>query len=758
MRAAALFVLLAPLVPPVGIVGVAGFAGAGALAAQASSVELSRVDFQGNVAFPEDSLSRAIFNRETRCRSFVLAPFCVFGAGFSIDDQTLNARELPGDILRLRSYYGSRGFKEAQVDTVITRHGDDRVEILFKIDEGRPVAVSTLEVLGLEGLEELELAVDLPIAEGDLLSSIALDATRDSLIQRLQNRGYPRADVMRTSLVPAATPYEARVTFEVDAGPHAVFGPVTLVGNSEISDVVVRRMLPFREGQEYSRARRLEAQRNLYSIELIQNAAIDEAVDPAGSLPDTVVPLQVTITEGSVHRVRAGMGWSTSDCVNGEGRWTSRNFLGGARRLQVRARLSNLMSEELHDGICPQAGVGDFGGVNWLVSADFTQPWIFSQRFSLGVSLFNERQSLQDVFVRQAVGMDLSVSRTVGPYTSISLAYRPQLTQLEAAEVFFCTTFLVCTPEDISTLQDPNWLAPLAFNFVRDRANSLLNPTSGYQVLINLEHASSITGSDFQYDRVFGGVTKYLQVSRGQVLAARVRAGWVGAGTFSLLSGGVDIIHPQKRFYSGGANSVRGFAQNQLGPRVLTADVTPLLSDVSDTVGPPCVPGEIIDLTCDANPLEDQSFGTPRPTGGNVLLEGGIEYRVPLAPRVEAAIFADFGRVWSEEESADASSFEVAPGVGIRYLSPIGPIRVDVGYRFRDIEDLRVVTSQIRPFDPTMDEDEDKISRFVNGMEEVLDFVLVDELAVLGPAVAFGPNTGFSLNRFQLHLSIGQAF
>ena len=747
MRAASLMTLSA-LVALAGVVPCT-------LAAQASQLELSRVDFVGNVAFPDDSLSRAISNRETRCRSFVLAVFCAFGAGFSIDHQSLNERELPGDILRLRSYYSSRGFREAQVDTALARPDDDRVSILFEIQEGRPVRVSTLDVLGIQGLEELDAAADLPVSEGDLLSSIVLDAARDSLIQRLQNRGYPRADVMRTSLVPSNTPYEAHVTFDVDAGPHAVFGPVTLVGNQKLSESVIRRMLPFQEGQDYSQARRLEAQRNLYSIEMIQHASIDEAVDPGGSLPDTVVPLQVRVTEGNVHRVRTGVGWSTSDCVNTEGRWTSRNFFGGARRLQVRARLSNLMSEDLHDPICGQAGVGDFGGVNWLVSVDFSQPWIFSQRFALGASLFHERQSLQDVFVRQAIGLDLSLSRTVGPYTSLTFAYRPQLTQLEAAEVFFCTTFLVCTPEDVSGLQDPNWLAPLAFNFVRDRTNSILNPSQGYQVLFNVEHASSVTGSDFPYNRVFAGVTKYQQASHGQVLAVRLQGGWIGAGAFSLLGGSADIIHPQKRFYAGGANSVRGFGQYQLGPRVLTVDVAQLLSSTSGAVGAPCVPAQVMDLSCDANPLEDGTFDTPRPTGGRVLLEGGIEYRIPLGPRVEAAIFADFGRIWAEEESANPSSFEVAPGVGIRYLSPVGPIRIDVGYRFQGIEDLQVVTSQIRPFDPSRDDDSDKI---VGGAEETLDYVLVDELAVLGPLVGYGPPQGFSLNRLQLHLSIGQAF
>ena len=185
-------------------------------------------------------------------------------------------------------------------------------------------------------------------------------------------------------------------------------------------------------------------------------------------------------------------------------------------------------------------------------------------------------------------------------------------------------------------------------------------------------------------------------------------------------------------------------------------DVARLLSSVSNTVGPPCTPAEILDLACDANPLDDGAFGTPRPTGGRVVIEGGLEYRVPVGPRVEAAIFADFGRIWAEAESGATSRFEVAPGVGVRYLSPVGPIRIDVGYRFRGVENLQVVTSQIRPFDPTRDDSSDRITRL--DTEETLDFVLVDELAVLGPPVAFGPTGAFSLNRLQLHLSIGQAF
>ena len=97
----------------------------------------------------------------------------------------------------------------------------------------------------------------------------------------------------------------------------------------------------------------------------------------------------------------------------------------------------------------------------------------------------------------------------------------------------------------------------------------------------------------------------------------------------------------------------------------------------------------------------------------------------------------------------------------MRYLSPVGPIRVDLGYRFRGIEPLQVVTTQIRAFEEG-DDPGDKISGIVDSQEEPIEYVATDvateELAVLDPRVFYGPRAGLSLSRFQIHLSIGQAF
>ena len=102
---------------------------------------------------------------------------------------------------------------------------------------------------------------------------------------------------------------------------------------------------------------------------------------------------------------------------------------------------------------------------------------------------------------------------------------------------------------------------------------------------------------------------------------------------------------------------------------------------------------------------------------------------------------------------------EVTPGVGLRYNTLFGPIRLDVAYSFRSREPLPVVTSQIRPFEPGRDSESDRIHIGPGDAPgDYIDWVVSENLALLSPPVLFGDEAGFSLRRFQLHFSIGQAF
>ena len=715
--------------------------------------EITGIRFVGNRTFPTDTLKRAIVNRATECRTVFLKPLCAAGVDFALNRHYFNLDEFARDAIRVRLFYWQRGFREALVDTASDVPKAGKIELALRVTEGRPVLVDSIAVVGGEDIEDPSLLGSLPLSEGDPLSGIAVEATRDSLESRLHDAGYAYALVLLQTELPIGS-YSASVTFDVDPGPRVRFGQVDIFGNRELSEDVVRRMIGFSEGDPYGTSTILDAQRNLFSLEIVQYALVDTL--HTADL-DTIIPLRIEISEGDEYRVRAGAGLSTAECLSTEARWTARNFIGGARRLQVRGRLSNVLAESLQDPFCSQAGVGPFGRLNWLVAADFSQPWIFSPRNSLVVELYGERTSLPDVFVRKGVGVNLALVRSLARNTSLSLAYRPQLSRLEAAEVFFCTSFLACAPSDIDVVQGANWLAPVAVGLSTNRTDNLLNPRSGYRASVDLEHASRMTGSNYAYNRALAELSLYRGVGGSGVVASRLKVGWVGPGEFALLrreGSGSKVVHPQKRFFAGGSNSVRGFAQNRLGPKVLTVSAERLLLPDTTTGQqvPLCSVAEVVSLACDAGGLADGDF-TPQPTGGTRVIEGNFEYRFPLTARAfEGVTFVDFGHVWAEGQEVGLSDIVWTPGLGVRYYSTIGPIRLDFGYRTSGGERLRVVTSQVEPCvsGPGGAEACTEIAPGVG-------FARAGELAVLQPSVSFDDDLSF-LQRLQFQFSIGQSF
>jgi len=739
----------------VGMLLLLGVSAPVAVSAQRLGPEVRAVEFVGNVAFPPDSLARAIVTTQTECRSFLLkwvVPVCpVFGWGQRRSE--LRERDVPRDVQRLERWYQMRGFREVDVESQTEIDEDGRARVRFAITEGRPILADSIGYETPEGFPAATLLDALPIDPGDRWSTLALDQTRDTLVRRLQNRGYPYADVLRQTVLPQGEPYHAHVTFEIEPGASARYGDIRVEGIQHLDESTVLRTLPFRSGDPYRVDQLLDGQARLFGLDIVRNARVepDTATMRSRSPPDSIVPLFVQVSEGDPYRIRAGAGFNTAECFNSESRWTSRNFLGGGRVVQVRGRLANMLAP------CgAQSGEGEFARLTWVAAVDFSQPWIFSTRNSFNASLFAERQSVPDIFIRRAVGLQLALVRAVGPRTPLTLSYRPELSTLDAAEVLLCTGFLVCTQRDLSTLTGTRRLAPFGINLTRDLANSLLNPTSGYRLTFDLEHAAPWTGSEFRYNRALVEGTWYSRLTGVSVLATRLRGGWVGWGAFDVEGVRTDIVHPQKRFYAGGANSVRGFGQSRLGSRVLAVDnPANLLSEFRQTPGAPCLPADIIAATCDSGGL--RNIFVSRPIGGTRVIEGNIELRFALGREFEFVTFGDFGQVWGADQDFALEELEFTPGVGVRYLSPVGPIRVDLGYSFRGSERLSVVTRQIAPFagacapapapSPCLD------VRDADGTSSRIPYVQTGELAVL-PDVLFGENE----SRLQLHLSIGQAF
>ena len=729
--------------------------------AAAQRPEVVKLRFEGAESFGRAELESAIMTRATRCSNPVYS-FNICLLGWGRDEVYLDLRELEPDALRLRVFYYERGFRDATVGVDTLARGENAVEVVFRIDEGRPVRVAEVEVAGAP---ESLAGRPLPLRPGEPFDVLAYESSRDTLLARLRNTGFARAQVLLGYMISADDPYAASVQYEVVPGTPARFGEVAVVGTEEASPELVHRMLTFREGDRYDRSALLESQRNLYSLQIFRHAEVQ--ADLAAE-PDSLVPVVVEVAEGPMHRVRLGGGFNDVECVNVEGRWASRNFRGEGRRLEVRGRLGNLLMDPCRDWL--GAGTVAHDSLTGLVSLDFTQPWFFGPRNRFGVGLFAERRSVPGVFFRRAVGGYVSVGRSLDEQSAITLAFRPEQTQLDAeGELFFCVNFVACAIEDVTVLQEPHWLAPLTLSLSMDRTDAVFAPSRGFVLRADVEHAGPYTLSDFAYTRLFAEGSAYKGRAQGVVLATRLRGGiaWPHHG-----SAGTETvrINPQKRFFAGGANSVRGLDQYRLGPTVLGIDAVPWLvaTPAADPAGSGPAPDEaagctvasVNDGSCDASPLRDGLFDL-RPAGGEVLLEGNVELRFPLplwGGKLRGAAFVDAGQVWTNPEAVALGEIVTTPGLGLRYYSPVGPIRIDAGFDTQGPRSLPVLATEVEP-----------CIRGESGCVEVggpprQQLRNTDDVVTLARAVEYGTplsavdSWGDFFRRVTFHFSIGQAF
>jgi len=735
-----------------------------------STPEVRKLEFRGvSDAIDLEDLKAHIYTTATKCRSFLLAPICAFSnyRGFE-ERHYLDHQELARDVLRIKVYYYRKGYREAEVDTTVTPLNEKEVAVRFDVVEGPPTMLTAVDVVYDSTLLTPKKVKSLTLLHtGEPLDLFAMDTMRVNFQNALWELGYADALVDSSSVVQDAS-NTAQVQFRLVANHLTTIDNVVITGLDEISPKTVLNLLTFRKGDLYRRSTVLESQRALYESNLFRLAALD-----VPQSFDTAKTVNVVLREAQLHEARVSVGFNTVDFVQTEGRFTHYNLLGGARRLDVTGTVGNLFAGSLNGkGIFHKqtpdttiTGSGaDFLQPTWQTSISLTQPAFIRARNTLALTAFAQRRSLPAVFIDRGYGGDVTFTRPVVVRAPLSLSYRFEVTRVEANPPYFCVNFGVCDTTTIGALLGHQRLSPLLLQLQVDRSDQPLNPTTGYRASGQVEHASRITVSDFAYNRAYGDGSLYHTMggtgNRRSVLAFHLRLGFVRPMTGP---NGDNVLHPRKRFYAGGSQSVRGYGENQLGPRILTLPHGYLIH-ARDINGGPCdFTSEAIRF-CDPNTARDSvdkdndgvfpTIGddkfTPRPLGGTSLLEGSVEYRFPLPiiRSVQGAVFLD-GAVLGERVLNPLQGVNtlanlvhgtgaITPGFGIRYISPVGPIRIDLGFNPSRAEKLAVVTE--------IEE---------NGKRVIIPLETPRLYSATGSGA--GGFRGF-LNRLTLHFSIGQAY
>jgi outer membrane protein insertion porin family/translocation and assembly module TamA len=709
--------------------------------------EVVNLTLKGVDVVKESELRQSIYTTASHCNSILLKPVCwISRSKYFFTRKYLDHKELERDVLRIRIFYFKRGYREAEVDTAVVPRGRNQVGVTFTIDEGPPTLVSSITVDQPPPalLSQREINRRVVLGKGGPLNLIRLDTSRVLLQTSLFDKGYADAEV-DTSVVIDSIARTAVVTLTLIPKYKTTVEDIVVQGNEGVSERTIRKSLTFSIGDIFRRSETLRSQRALYESNLFRRAQIEPRPPIDIATPDSAKIVIVTVAESPPREARVSAGFNTIDFVQVESRFTHYNFMGSARQLEVQGVVGNLFAKSLsgrgifrNPSVPVTSSLARYFVPTYNASIDFRQPWFWSPHNELALSLFSHRRSAPGIYVDRGDGTSLTFTRDVAERAPASANYRFEMSKVDAGDVYFCINFGVCDQPTLESLRGNQRLSPFSITSSIDRTNDPFSPNRGFRANGGVEHASAFTLSDFRYNRATAEGAAFYQIRRRGSIAAHLRAGWVrslgstaeAVGIAASLGGG--ILHPRKRFYAGGSHSVRGFGENQLGPRVLTVPIGVL--QTHDSLNLACT--SATDVTaCDPNAanLLDRDF-EPRPLGGNFVLEASVEAHFPVWQELMGAVFIDAGMVKQQTNpTLPRSKAAITPGFGIRYRSPVGPIRADIGFNPGRTESLPVVTESI-----------------VNGQRTL---VTLQQRRTYSPA-----GGGGIFNRMVLHLSIGEAF
>jgi outer membrane protein assembly complex protein YaeT len=579
-------------------------------------VRVHSLDFTGVQAVDEARLREALATRQS--------DRLPWGKKTSFDRARFDE-----DLKRIQTFYADRGYPDARVTRFNVKMNDkqDSVDIAVTIAEGEPVEVAAINFVGFDDVipaASLDtLRNQTPLKVGAARDRRLVLTTRELALNELKDHGYPYAKV-DTSENDASNGKTAILTFTATPGAVAHIGPIEIQGNKAVSARVIERELSFKTGDLYQRSVLQDSQRRLYGLELFQFANIEPLNTER---QPTEMPIRITVAEGKHQRVNFGVGYGTEEKARVDAEYHHVNFLGGARLAGVHARWSSL----------------DRG-----VRFDFNQPYFFAPHFSLA----GEAQrwyTFTPAYQSSVTSARVTVTHRGSERTSWAVSLTNEHTNSTIApDVLDDSSLrnnLIALGLDPTTGSQNGTLTALGFDLQRTTADSLLNAHHGYQVAFHAEQAGRFVPGAFNYNALSIDGRQYLPIGGNVVLGSRLQI-----GNIRPVAGDQLNVPFSKKYFLGGATSVRGWGRYEIGP------------------------------------LSDSGL----PIGGNSMLAFSEELRAELTGRFGAVLFLDGGNVWADSWSVNLNELRYAVGPGFRYQTPVGPIRVDVGYQLNPIPELRV--------------------------------------------------------------------
>jgi outer membrane protein assembly complex protein YaeT len=338
------------------------------------------------------------------------------------------------------------------------------------------------------------------------------------------------------------------------------------------------------------------------------------------------VPTRITVAEGPQQRVNFSVGYGTEEQARIDAEYRKLNFFGGAREAGAHARWSSL----------------DRG-----LQLDFTQPYLFEPHTSLKV-MGQQWYSFTPAYNSRITGGNATITYRIRQRTTAAVTFTSEFDASSIAPDVQSNAalriYLIALGLNPDTNEQSGQLNSIKFQVHHSTADNLLNARKGYQLTLGIEEAGKILPGTFKFNQVTAEGRHYLPLGERFVIANRAQLGNIAAPTDDPAA-----VPFSRKFFLGGSTSVRGWGRYELSP---------------------LVGGE--------------------PVGGNSMFEYTLEGRATIKGSFGAVAFLDTGNVWVNSWGIRLNDLRYSVGSGIRYITPIGPLRFDFGYQLNPIPGLLV--------------------------------------------------------------------
>ena len=535
------------------------------------------------------------------------------------------------------SLYQANGFRDVKVSHRLVdgyRGRPGEIAVFLDIAEGPQTLIASLHVEGVERLDKAGILSQLSSVAGQPFSEFSVAVDRDAILAQYFEKGFPNA-TFEWSAKPAAERGRVDLLYTIREGRDQVVRQVVATGYKTTRPGLIDSNLTLKPGDPLSPTAITDAQRRLYDLGVFSK--VDAAIqDPDGETTSKYV--LYNMDEARRYSLAVGLGAELGriggcrNCLDAPAGATgfsprisfdiSRNNLWGvAHSISLRTRASTLDQRVLLNYSWPRVGLNpDF-------NISFT-------------GLYEDSRDVRTADFKRAEG-SAQLSQRLSRATT--LFYRLTYRRVSVSN-------LKVTEFALSQLLQPVRVGMPSLNLVQDRRDDPVEPHKGVYTTLDLGLASHAFGSQRNFTRFLARNASYYSLGRKLVLARSTEFGDIRP--FNYQGSTLDAIPLPERFFGGGNTSHRGFPENEAGPR---------------------------------------DIGTGFPLGGTAVLFNQTELRFPIiGENIGGALFHDFGNIFSDLKSMsfrtsqrDVQDFDYmvhAVGLGVRYRTPVGPLRLDLAY------------------------------------------------------------------------------